>query len=395
MARTGSYGGRGRLPVELEAVGDDAPVDPGVAEDLGLVHRRPVQGVAGGQPHAPVVPRRLRVPLVGEVDPVGGEAEVGLEPEPGTAPEILGEGAAHLVDHVHLAPLQRGQPRGLVGDGLEDEPLHAGGLPPVLLVGLEDQLDPRRERDEPVRARADRGLLEPVVAHALDVLLRHDPPRPGGAQVEGEEVGPRPLQPEADAPGVGRLHRRHRLLERLGRRSPVPLERELHVLRGHGIAVVELDVLPQDELVEEPVRRHGPRLGEAGRHRLARQGLGHGVVHRVERHERRDDPRGLGGIEPRGRERDVHPPRHLAFGRRRRGGRAGEDDHDGEEEPEATVRVSHGECLPGHECTRSTCPSAEGRGSSDEPSFDRLHDSARLGAIALPGMGFTSASWSA
>jgi hypothetical protein len=29
------------------------------------------------------------------------------------------------------------------------------------------------------------------------------------------------------------------------------------------------------------------------------------------------------------------------------------------------------------------------------PSFEAVHDSARLGAQALPGIGFTSASWSA
>jgi hypothetical protein len=29
------------------------------------------------------------------------------------------------------------------------------------------------------------------------------------------------------------------------------------------------------------------------------------------------------------------------------------------------------------------------------PSFDIVHDSARLGAFRLPGIGFTSASWSA
>ncbi len=29
------------------------------------------------------------------------------------------------------------------------------------------------------------------------------------------------------------------------------------------------------------------------------------------------------------------------------------------------------------------------------PSFDCVHDSARLGVHALPGIGFTSASWSA
>src|SRR5256712_13416509 len=60
----------GRLPVELEAGGNNAPDELGESQDLGLVYRLPVDCVVRGQAHAPVVPRRLGVPLLGEVDPV-------------------------------------------------------------------------------------------------------------------------------------------------------------------------------------------------------------------------------------------------------------------------------------------------------------------------------------
>ena len=59
--------------------------------------------------------------------------------------------------------------------------LTLGGLAPVLVERLEDQLHARRERDELVGSGADRRLLEALVADLLDVLLGHDPAGAGGA----------------------------------------------------------------------------------------------------------------------------------------------------------------------------------------------------------------------
>jgi hypothetical protein len=58
-------------------------------------------------------------------------------------------------------------------------------------------------------------------------------------------------------------------LRSLGPAAPVSLERELHVVRRDGIAVVELRVLPDHELVGESVLRERPRLGQARRHDIA------------------------------------------------------------------------------------------------------------------------------
>src|SRR5438876_6907622 len=52
----------GRLPEEVEALGNDAPGDPREAERDRLVDGRAVDRVVGGEAHAPVRPRRLRVP---------------------------------------------------------------------------------------------------------------------------------------------------------------------------------------------------------------------------------------------------------------------------------------------------------------------------------------------
>src|SRR5439155_904229 len=113
----------------------------------------------------------------------------------------------------------------------------------------------------------------------FDVLLRHDPgcARRRGA-VEGHEIGPWLLEPDAHALRIDDVHAGHARLQRRRAAAAVPLERELHVLRGHGLAVVELDALAKDELIGEAVLRHAPRLGEARRHRLPGQRLHDRVV---------------------------------------------------------------------------------------------------------------------
>src|SRR5206468_12241007 len=100
------------------------------------------------------------------------------------------------------------------------------------------------KRDESIRAGADRRFLEAVVAHALDVFPRHDEPgRAAERSVEHHEIRPRLLQTKAHTSGIGRLDRGDVLLEALRVDPAIPLERELDVLRGDRVAVVELDAL--------------------------------------------------------------------------------------------------------------------------------------------------------
>ena len=129
---------------------------------------------------------------------------------------------------------------------------------------------------------------------------------------------------------AGRLHGGHALLERLGGGAAVALERELHVLGGERVAVVELHALAQREVVDAPVGRHRPRLGQARAPSgcpaspwPSRRGCAYMTMNGVMM------PWRLGRIEPRRGQRDVHAPRHLALGgggggrRRARAGRAG------------------------------------------------------------------------
>src|SRR5439155_20563894 len=106
---------------------------------------------------------------------------------------------------------------------------------------FQDELDARGERDEPVRAGTDRNFLEAFVAEPLYGPLRHDPAGPRRAGVEGHEVGPGLLEPEADTCSVRNLDAGHLLFERLERGAPVSLERKLDVLAGDEIAVVKPD----------------------------------------------------------------------------------------------------------------------------------------------------------
>src|SRR2546427_1841991 len=202
------------------------------------------------------------------------------------------------------------QPRGLVGHGLEDEAVDARALPPVWLVRFEYELHAGVERDEPVRAGTDGRLLEAVVADLLDVLLGYDPAGAGGeAAVVGHEVRPGLLEPKADPARIHDLDRRDLLSQELRRGATIPLEGELHVLGGDGIAVVELHAVAENELVDEAVLRHAPGFGEARRHGVARHRLHHRTLQRVEDHERCTDPPGPPGVQPRGGGRGVPRPR--------------------------------------------------------------------------------------
>ncbi len=251
-----------------------------------------------------------------------------MQREPGRAPHFLTERPGHGIGNIGFAPLEHRHPGRDLRDHLERELLHARRLAPVALEGLEQELDARRERDEAIGPGADRVLLEALLADLLDVFLGDDPAGARGRRaVEGHEVGPRLLELEADTGRVRRLHRCHPVLENLRGDATIPLERELHVLRGDRLAVVEAHALAQDELVDEPVGRHAPRLGQARSHALARHGLEHRVVKRVEHHERRDEPRRLGRLEERRRQREVQRPGDLA--RRRLGARFGSQDRGG------------------------------------------------------------------
>src|SRR5262245_62408425 len=113
--------------------------------------------------------------MLGEENPLRTVEADGLEHQARRALDVFGDRAPENLAEVDLSPLEHRCPRDVVGHGLEHQPFDARDLAPVLLVGLGDQLDTRRERDKAVWTRANRRLLEAVVADLLDVPARDDP----------------------------------------------------------------------------------------------------------------------------------------------------------------------------------------------------------------------------
>ena len=350
LGARGVVGMRRQLERKLERLGHDVAARAREAQPFRLAHRLAVDGQARGQAHALIVPGRLGIALLGEVEPeLADRPKRRGDLEARRALELLGHRPRHEIDQVDLPALHRGGARGLVGDGAEDQPLHRGRLAPVALEGLEHHLHAWIERNEAIGAGPDRPLLEALLADLLEVLLRDDPGRSRcrGA-VEGHEVRPRLLQHDAHASRVRGLDLLDAILEQLGRRALVALERELHVVGGDRLAVVEVGVLPQHEVVHEPVARHRPGLGEARSRHRARHGLHHCVVEGVE-HEKGFR---LRGIEPARGQRHVNAPGHGAFGGGGglsvKDGDEGQDGEQGEADPACVHGVSQaGEYVDG------------------------------------------------
>ena len=276
---------RGRRPVELEVARDDARRGTAEPEVFRVAERFPIDRQVDREPDPAVGPRRLRVPLLGEHHPLAARGDDDLEREAGRSPHFLGIGPPEPVRDVRFAALQLHQPRRFVGHRLQDDALHRRHLPPVAVIRFDHELDAGVEGHEAIGPGADRRLLEPVVADALDVLLRHDPGGTGGrCRVERHEVRPRLLEPEPDALRVDDLDRGHPRFQRGGAAALVALERELHVVGR------ERYPLAEHELVGEPVVRDRPRFGEARRPRVARHRFHERVVERVQGEERRDHP---------------------------------------------------------------------------------------------------------
>jgi len=118
-------------------------------------------------------------------------------------------------------------------------------------------------------------------------------------------------------PRVERLDRGDARLHHVVRGAAVALEGELHILGGDRLAVVELGAVAQREIVDQRVLGSRPGFREAGPHRLAGHRLHQRVMQGVHHHERGDDPRRLGRVEPGRRQRDVNAPGQLSL---RRGG---------------------------------------------------------------------------
>ena len=96
-----------------------------------------------------------------------------------------------------------------------------------------------------------------------------------------------------------------------GGRALVPEEAEFDIVGGDGVAIVEGDPSTQEKFIGEAVGTLGPGFRQAGGQRLARHGFHQGIVEGIQKQERRDNARGLSGVEPGGGQGDVHPYSQL------------------------------------------------------------------------------------
>src|SRR5215471_6974149 len=93
----------GWLPVIFESVGNDAIGRLAGAQKQRLAHPVAIEREIGRLPHPQIVPRRFRVPLLGEVDPARRLQDHGLQAEPRRPPQLLGKLTPDRVGDVNLA----------------------------------------------------------------------------------------------------------------------------------------------------------------------------------------------------------------------------------------------------------------------------------------------------
>src|SRR6185503_17146727 len=293
---------------------DDGSCQPREPEALRFVDRLAVDGHVRRQPNPAIVPWGFRIPLLGELQPPGREWHSLRQPQPGVILDGHPLDTEHQEGEVHFAGLQHRQARRAVWHSLHDDALDRWFLPPVLLVRLKHQFHAGSHPNEAIGTEADRLTLPAFLPDLFDVLPGGDPRSAGRRRrVEDQEVGPGRVQHEPHPVLVGNLHGLYSLVKQLARDAPVTLEGKLHIVGREGIAIVKLEALAELELVYEPVRAFPPRLRQTRRHVVTWQGLGQGVVQRVQELEQGAEDRGLRGIEKRGSYRGVEGDRQLAF----------------------------------------------------------------------------------
>src|SRR6266849_8606551 len=190
-------------------------------------------------------------------------------------------------------------------------------LAPIAFISLQDQLDALLLAHELIGASADRMLLEAVIAHSLNVLLRHHPPGTRRHRaIEGHEIRPGLFEVEAHPQGIDDLDRLDFLPEERGALPVVAVEAKFHILGGERVTVVEGDPLAQLELVRQAVFTLAPGLGQAGSPLIPRHRFHQRVVYRVEKQKRRD-PIIFGRLKEGRGDSEVDRPSHLALRLRR------------------------------------------------------------------------------
>ena len=284
------------------------------------------------------MPRRLRVPLVGEIHPVRRGSHRWLERQARAVLNLVRQLAADRVRDIDFTSLQGHQTGCLIRYDLKDDAFHGWLLPPKAIERFHHKLDAGREGNEFVGPGTDRRLLEVFLANRFDVSLRHDPARPGGIAVVSQEIRPWLRKVEPDGARGGNFYRRHPLFHQCVAGAVVAVEGEFYVLGRYRLSVMEFGSLAEHEIEGAPIGGYRPGFRQSGGQVSRRHGFDHGVMQRIQHHVGCDDPERFRRVEPGRRKGDVDADYQRAGGGSGcRGGRAPSQDQQrqGENDPPA------------------------------------------------------------
>jgi hypothetical protein len=117
------------------------------------------------------VPRRLRVPLLRELDPLARGVLSRHDLNTRNVPEPLGIDTVERIGHIGFAAPHHQRTRRRVGNTAHHQCLDVWHPPPIAGKGLQFDLDSRLVTDEFVGAGADRMLLEAVVRYLFGTTM--------------------------------------------------------------------------------------------------------------------------------------------------------------------------------------------------------------------------------
>ena len=225
--------------------------------------------------------------------------------------DLLHPVGRNVVDHVHFAGAQTGQPHRRFGHFARKDAVEIGGPAPVIVEPHQLDLVTEFAPHELERTGADRRF-----ALLIAGALRHD--RAGAVFREAAQerrVDAIHLDDECEV--VGRFDRgdvvEHLEIDRAGRLVAAAIEGIFGVRRRHRLAVVELHAGPQVERIDEPVLALIEALGEARDHREVLVDGDDGVVDILQHPDRRGGA-GLVDVQVLRRLR-VAPDERAAFDR--------------------------------------------------------------------------------
>src|SRR4029434_1550381 len=133
------------------------------AQTGSLINGLPIDGVVGRQTHPLVMPGRLWVPLLGEIEPLNRGVPGVDQLQLWITLDLFSYLAFQGKRDVSLAALEHGQAGRALGNALHNDAFDVWRMAPVRCIGLQDQFYTRGMADELIGPHTDRMLFEAVL----------------------------------------------------------------------------------------------------------------------------------------------------------------------------------------------------------------------------------------